>query len=475
MTQERLGELLSAYLDGELESREQAFVEHLLVESAAARLLLEELRRNLHLVALLPHHAAPTSLAIELRQQIERRELLSKPDRSPVAGRKRRAPLVALLSVAAAVVVTTVISLWYADGTLKERGSGKDEHVVATAAKEFKSPQENVRTRSAVARTPVNGSGARTETAAPAAVAVSIDGTVTSEMVQAFQYAIQESLVTAIVPLVDPPAVRTASFSAEPVRLELVVNSAAEREGFMTGLIARQSEHGAIDLEKLDAAMPAAGFLYRGQPGINFAEVDQGQMLVRIPLRQLGMLVDDVAASPEGDTTMSLIAGSAVLHGAVAAREMARRLTPSEPLPTGRRLGGEGLLGGLLGAMGFDPGVFLSNAKSSDKDAMIHDDAAPTAEMGKAADVTSKPAAEPSTNMLSKKRESLVERRSRALLVPHEGSDLNDSATPGAHMPEPYLTLVVQVRVVSPTQPAVKPARVPPTSGPKPVGRPIER
>ena len=75
-----ISQRLSAYLDGELEGDQRRQVERLLRGNAPARQLLEELRCTTALVAALPRHAAPESIAVDLEAMAARRELLSDFD-----------------------------------------------------------------------------------------------------------------------------------------------------------------------------------------------------------------------------------------------------------------------------------------------------------------------------------------------------------------------------------------------------------
>ncbi|MHC4066008.1 MAG: anti-sigma factor family protein, partial [Planctomycetota bacterium] len=59
---DKLGEYLSAYLDGELGEPERAALERLLARNRQARTQLEELRQTVELVRGLPRRAAPASL-----------------------------------------------------------------------------------------------------------------------------------------------------------------------------------------------------------------------------------------------------------------------------------------------------------------------------------------------------------------------------------------------------------------------------
>ena len=102
MDQEQLGELLSAYLDGELDVREAEAVERILKEDASARHLMENLRQTVSVVSSLPRHSAPSGIAEDLQLTVERSELLGGP-RESATTKGRRPPLAALGSLAAAV------------------------------------------------------------------------------------------------------------------------------------------------------------------------------------------------------------------------------------------------------------------------------------------------------------------------------------------------------------------------------------
>lgn len=67
-------ELFSAYLDGELTAEEQAQIEHLLVVSAEARQLLEDLRTVRHTLQSLPAHKLSEDLTSRVLQEAQRRQ-----------------------------------------------------------------------------------------------------------------------------------------------------------------------------------------------------------------------------------------------------------------------------------------------------------------------------------------------------------------------------------------------------------------
>jgi len=104
---DKLGEQLSAYLDGELNDSESAEVERRVAAEPEAREMLEALRRTVESVRALPHLAAPDHLLDELTDRMERAQLLNgmSDGAEPVrGGRRSRWRLVA----SAAIVVFAV-------------------------------------------------------------------------------------------------------------------------------------------------------------------------------------------------------------------------------------------------------------------------------------------------------------------------------------------------------------------------------
>ena len=133
---DNIGELLSAYADGELDEREREFVERRLAMDEAARRLLEDIRRTAGLVGSLPRHAAPASIADDVRSQLERSELLgegSTPRVSAGGGGIRR--FTATIVSMAAVVGLTVLGGWWLTRYPTGPGGAPGRHV-ATAPKE---------------------------------------------------------------------------------------------------------------------------------------------------------------------------------------------------------------------------------------------------------------------------------------------------------------------------------------------------
>src|SRR3990170_1217954 len=95
---DQLGELLSAYIDRELDAAQTAQVERLLREDEAARRMLSELRRTVNAVASLPRHPAPASIASDVQTVLERSALLGDAPPARPHVHRTRAPWTARLS-----------------------------------------------------------------------------------------------------------------------------------------------------------------------------------------------------------------------------------------------------------------------------------------------------------------------------------------------------------------------------------------
>ena len=114
VNREELSELLSGYLDEDLNDDDIAVVERVLLKDQDARTLLDELRQTVHIVGALPRHNAPASIAEDIAVHLERAELLGDTDAmETVAGPKGRSPWSTLLSMAAGIAVVATGVLWY--------------------------------------------------------------------------------------------------------------------------------------------------------------------------------------------------------------------------------------------------------------------------------------------------------------------------------------------------------------------------
>ena len=111
LEREKLGEWLSAYVDGELNSEQNTLIERLIEEDDEVRRRLEEMRSVSRMVFDLPRHAAPPSIMQDIRRQTERDALLgdAEEDRASVPGQSRFG--MRLLATAAMVAVVATGAL----------------------------------------------------------------------------------------------------------------------------------------------------------------------------------------------------------------------------------------------------------------------------------------------------------------------------------------------------------------------------
>lgn len=109
---DEIGEMLSAYLDGELTPTESVEVERLLDQDDEVRALMVELRQAADSVRELQHGVAPPEILSEIQQRVERQELLGPPDQPVALSRHQKRPLRSILATAAALIITVGGGLW---------------------------------------------------------------------------------------------------------------------------------------------------------------------------------------------------------------------------------------------------------------------------------------------------------------------------------------------------------------------------
>ncbi|HRX83976.1 MAG TPA: zf-HC2 domain-containing protein [Phycisphaerae bacterium] len=100
-----IGELLSAYLDGEVTEAERARVEQLLASDAEARALYAALQEMAGAVRNLPTAQAPAEVLSTVTTRLERETLLAGADPEVTLARHRRPPVRATLAIAALLAV----------------------------------------------------------------------------------------------------------------------------------------------------------------------------------------------------------------------------------------------------------------------------------------------------------------------------------------------------------------------------------
>ncbi len=131
MLSEQVTELLTAFVDGELNQRQREAAMRLLHESSEAREMLRQLQENAHKVKQLPRHKVEPSLVAEIMQAIAEQKAQPKPS-LPKAVRRRWLPYVAA-SMAASVLIGLLGFLYWkhmidANGVTKDdRGFVKNE------------------------------------------------------------------------------------------------------------------------------------------------------------------------------------------------------------------------------------------------------------------------------------------------------------------------------------------------------------
>ncbi len=356
---EQLAELLSAYLDGETDARETDLVERVLRDDTVARHLLEELRRTSDLVSTLPRHTAPPSIAGDLRTRAERTELLGDFEGAPARTTGGRSLLAGMLSVAAVLTLIVVGVSWYTGRATGPGTSGdivamvekdddaeepaeaprREEHVAKKGSKAYSSTrrdrgsrettvalQEKERegvkkgpteVRKQLASSPRRKKGRGEPQPSTPAIAI-------PQMTEAVFLAkadIEQKLASGV----DVAAVREHPFANEPVRLQIMLRNTAQRETasmLLTRSLARQH---LVDLSTKEDKTATSedelqAFYYRGKQGVNFAETDQRQILVRVPANDLPGLFDGIARIPGAGERVALLSGPAVVRGLRNAR-----------------------------------------------------------------------------------------------------------------------------------------------------------
>ena len=503
--QEQLGELLSAYVDGELDANERQVIERVLREDESARQLLADLRRTVQAVSSLPRHAAPGSVATDIQSVLERSALLDDLPEPRAHQTRGRSSWVARLAMAAMVGLVVVTGWWYTverpqavpvsvvhrlepTGGDRDAGSGKEEGTrelgvdKSTLARASRA-KEGLATRSPMpspVRVPVNAGGATAMATASATV--------------------EQQLAAGV----DLTALRSQAFAAEPVRLQVTVRDRSEREALAGKIAAELSKLQLADLAaalgpRVNTTASAQRFYYRGKAGVNFEADDEDQILVRASPQQIDRLLTDLAAPGE---SVAMVAGPISVQGVEKSRSVVQLLGEQQPVatrtnekksadaflydksgaaaeasPTDKPTApGGGMMGGLLRIVGIDPKLLSAGAKSAPPSgpaadestdevaspdstlstttavaaagrAEIHAPAEPGATTsGPAAKRKAAPAAVMNAPTLPPSPPPLVERRLRAVTESSRESAGKDDRRPaGQEVSEGNVTVVVQI------------------------------
>ena len=290
---DELGELLSAYLDGELSEQETALVEgHVLQDQAAIR-LLEELRRNAELVGSLPRHKAPPGVCEDLKGHLERQELLGTDDPSLEVVDHERRSWFAWLSMAAMIALVAVSGVWML------------RSISTTKTNEPQQPSVHLAEAAGLTADDKLARGASIE------------------------------------------SLRRHSFDAEPVRIRMVLKDSDRLDALAKKLVTSFASHRAVSLQELftgerrDRAR-SKGFFYEGSRGKNFAGANSRQLLVRVPISALDSLLRDLGRGKQGIESVELAAGQLVYRGVRNIRSTLRLIDGQSDTSGGAANGSKG-------------------------------------------------------------------------------------------------------------------------------------
>ncbi|MFQ5463447.1 MAG: hypothetical protein ACE5E5_12590 [Phycisphaerae bacterium] len=331
-----MGEWLCAYLDDALSGDERALVEQLLNEHADARALLDVLRRTSQAVCDLPRHPAPDTILEDIRNQLERSELIgAEPEAMPQTTRGSSAlsrwAMAAMLGFAAVGGIWAVVDRFGPNRTVQVASAPKAHDALEeTAAKQsskdaapanlaskLKPRNKNRSQRLHERPSEQRHTRRRSSTQAEPAIATAAD---TSSTTPSTPQAIQAESVAAAAPLqpIDTPmlerlirkdrklgqawpasAIRRHRFENETIHLSFNSPDEFARNRLARSLIGHLEAGEAVELNKRPRNATAAPFYIEGIAGINFDAPNARQILVRLPkvraVQVLGGLLSDTS------------------------------------------------------------------------------------------------------------------------------------------------------------------------------------
>jgi len=290
MDRDQLGELLSSYVDNELDDRERAYVERLLESDEDVRRWYESLTRTVTSVQQLPRHRAPDSLAPDLQEQLERIALLDD-ESSQISPTTVRFPWFSVLSAAAVLLAAALVGItqypeWFSP---KRRA---DQLAMAPKA----APSGALREKGEEEKSP---------------------GRDTTD------------LSTKLAAGADIEAIRTHSFNNETVRLAVELKDRKTQTLAMNRVISFLTGEHVMNLAsaRADSAnLAQSAFFIKGKDGVNYDDGGERQVLVRIPVDELDALLDEVAVEAVEAKRVTFAAGSLRYEGLDSARRMLRPL-----------------------------------------------------------------------------------------------------------------------------------------------------
>lgn len=336
---EQLGELLSGYIDGELDDRERQIIERVLREDESARQLLADLQRTARAVSSLPHHAAPASILGDTQANLERSALLYDFPEPRAHQTRGRSSWAGRLAMAAMVGLVLVTGWWFTAEQTRRGSEGKTELA-----------QREVREAAPI---PVPKTIAVSDAVRSAGAAVAT---------------VEQQLAAGV----DPTSFRGQMFTAEPVRLQITVRDPTEREAVTTRIAAALSSQRLADLASApgageDTANSVQNFYYRGKAGVNFDAANEDQILVRASPQQIDHLLTELSEPNQPEEAVALVAGPITVLGVERSRSVVQLLGEQQQAGVSRSetKGDGGLAGGLLKIVGIDPELLSSGANSA--------------------------------------------------------------------------------------------------------------
>jgi len=462
---EQLGELLSGYIDGELNPREREVIERVLREDESARQLLADLQRTAQAVSSLPRHAAPASILGDTQATLERSALLNDFPEPRAHQTRGRSSWTARWAMAAMVGLVLVTGWWFTTKQTRNGSKSKTE-LVQREVREVEVAKDEGEVPVGIEKSALGRASRAKEV--PTTIAVSD----TARGAGAAVATVEQQLRAGV----DPTSFRSQTFAAEPVRLQVTVRDRAQREAVATRIAAALSSQHLADLASVpgpraDTTGSVQNFYYRGKGGVNFEAADEDQILVRASPQQIDHLLTGLSQPNQPEESVALVAGPITVQGVEKSRSVVQLL--GEQQKTGvsqsetKRDGG--LVGGLLKIVGIDPTLLSSGAKSiaepgvapaesaaqaasrdSPKDAVDETSVADAEETAKShrAEAKTKAAVSAATHAAGQPPAPppLVERRLQVATQSSRESGKKDDRRPaGQEVSEGNITVVVQI------------------------------
>ncbi len=346
MSHEQLAQLLSAYLDGEVNAREREYIERELARDESARALLADLRSTRELTASLPRQRAPEAMAGDVIRLLERQALLGDANVTPYQATGSWRPWRAMLSMAAALAIVITGGWWYMRPTGQSHDLKLDQ--VAMVMEENEAHAEGLETRKSTAKrsTDMTRMARSRSRKAPGSVATIVPNAVEKS---ASDRPMARTGVASTPAILDQAHTEqrlatgekldflpSHAFRNEPVRLRLVMRDVSQLEQVREAFKKQLDSQGLVDAgARTTLTKPTKlrrqSFYYEGRTGQNFRGDNQSQMLVRIPIDDMQTLLDHIAVDGVRDKDVTLSAGPLVVRGLAQAQTS---LTHFQQTPT---------------------------------------------------------------------------------------------------------------------------------------------